>query len=287
MASLSTTLTLTIKSLCPPTQYSLTRLLKGKALPDNKLVMEYSVKDGDTFNLLVKPSTTTTAEMASDDSQPSLSIDLKGSPGAGVPAHPQRGLQPVALGRDLPSSSGSLPSTRSRQNRTTRNVTLTLDNATPALAEHELGMYHAGITNPQFWQDLLAYLGTSLPPADAQLAFKEFLRGATGTLTASEIARVRDQAGVTDLGGLDGLLDGLGLLGGRGFDYLVAELLRLIQGLSASGCGHGSLNKLPEAVQVLVSELLILLGLGGSCCGSCGSSSALIGMFGPALDGLL
>jgi hypothetical protein len=42
---------------------------------------------------------------------------------------------------------------------------------------------------------------TSLPPADAQLAFKEFLRGATGTLTASEIARVRDQAGVTDLGG--------------------------------------------------------------------------------------
>jgi hypothetical protein len=52
-----------------------------------------------------------------------------------------------------------LPSTRSRQNRTTRNVTLTLDNATPALAEHELDMYHAGIANPQFWQGLLAYLG--------------------------------------------------------------------------------------------------------------------------------
>ncbi|KAJ7244003.1 hypothetical protein C8J57DRAFT_1365019, partial [Mycena rebaudengoi] len=61
--------------------------------------------------------------------------------------------------------------------------------------------YHAGIANPRFWQGLLAYLGTSLPPADAQLAFEEFLRAVKGTLTASEIARVRDQAGVTGMGG--------------------------------------------------------------------------------------
>ncbi|KAJ7243968.1 ubiquitin-domain-containing protein [Mycena rebaudengoi] len=248
IASSSATLTLTIKSLRPPAQYSLAvhptdsiaqikeqlvhaypaappadtqrLLLKGKALADNKLVREYSVKDGDTLNLLVKPSTTTpatttTSEMASDDSQPSLSIDLKGSPSlspsANVPSRGHQRIPSVVLSPspsaeappgDIPSSSGSSsPSTRSRQNSTTRDITLTLDNATPALAEQELSTYHAGIANPQFWQGLLAYLGTSLPPADAQLAFEEFLRAAKGTLTASEIARIRDQVGVTGMGG--------------------------------------------------------------------------------------
>jgi hypothetical protein len=45
--------------------------------------------------------------------------------------------------------------TRSRQNSTTRDITLMLDNATPALAEQELSTYHTG----RFWQGLLAYLG--------------------------------------------------------------------------------------------------------------------------------
>ncbi|KAJ7230939.1 hypothetical protein C8J57DRAFT_1730397 [Mycena rebaudengoi] len=104
---------------------------------------------------------------------------------------------------DLPSSSGSSsPSTRSRQNSTTRDITLTLDNATPVLAEQEHSTYHAGIANPSSGRVCSRIWGaTSLPPADAQLAFEEFLRAAKGTLTASEIVRARDQAGVTDLGG--------------------------------------------------------------------------------------
>ncbi|KAJ7244022.1 hypothetical protein C8J57DRAFT_1555914 [Mycena rebaudengoi] len=136
------------------------RLLKGKALADNKLVREYSVQDGDTFNLLVN-----------------LSIDLKGSTSAGVTAGKGHQRIPSAVlspspsavappGGEPPSSSGSSsPFTRSRQNSTTRDITLMLDNATPALAEQELN------------QDLL-------PPADAQLAFEEFLHTAKGTLTA-------------------------------------------------------------------------------------------------------
>ncbi|KAJ7244000.1 hypothetical protein C8J57DRAFT_1725802 [Mycena rebaudengoi] len=69
------------------------------------------------------------------------------------PAHPQRGPQPSpsveAPPGDLPSSSGSSsPSTRSRQNSTTRDITLILDNATPVLAEQEHSTYHAGIANP-------------------------------------------------------------------------------------------------------------------------------------------
>ncbi|KAJ7230958.1 hypothetical protein C8J57DRAFT_1730415 [Mycena rebaudengoi] len=162
IASSSTTLTLTIKSLRPPAQYSLAvhptnsiaypaappadtqrLLLMGKALADNKLVREYIVKDGDTLNLL-------------DDF--SLSIDLKGSPslspGAGVTAGRPPSASPSveAPPGDLPSSSSSSsPSTRSHQNSTTRDITLTLHNVTPALAEQELSTYHAGIANPQFW----------------------------------------------------------------------------------------------------------------------------------------
>ncbi|KAJ7267065.1 hypothetical protein C8J57DRAFT_1717529 [Mycena rebaudengoi] len=181
------------------------RLLNDKTLADNRLVRDS-----------VPPATTTTtAEMASDDSKPSLSIDLKGSPSlspsAGVTAG--RGNQRIpsvvlspspsaeAPPGDLPSSSGSSsPSSRSRQNCTTPDITLTPDNTTPALAEQELSKYHAGIANPSSGRPACVS-GTSLPPADAQLAFVEFLRAAKGTLTASEIARVRDQAGVTGMGG--------------------------------------------------------------------------------------
>ncbi|KAJ7243984.1 ubiquitin-domain-containing protein [Mycena rebaudengoi] len=200
IASSSATLTLTIKSLRPPAQYSLAvhptdsfaypaappadtqrLLLKGTALADNKLVTESSVKDGDTLNLLL-----------------SLSIDLKGrpslSPSTGVPAG--RGYQRIpsvvlssspsaeAPPSDLPSSSGSSsPSTRSCQNSATRDITLTFDDATPALVEQELSVQH----------DLP-------PPADAQRAFEELLRTAKGTLTVSEIARLWGQAGVTGMG---------------------------------------------------------------------------------------
>ncbi|KAJ7244029.1 hypothetical protein C8J57DRAFT_58562 [Mycena rebaudengoi] len=85
--------------------------------------------------------------------------------------------------------------------------------------------------------------------------------------------------------GLGGLLDGLGL-GGLGLDCLVAQLLLLIQGLSTSGCDPESLNQLLAAVQVLVAQLLIILGLGGSC-GGCSSSSDLLNGVVPILAGLL
>ncbi|KAJ7230959.1 hypothetical protein C8J57DRAFT_1534124 [Mycena rebaudengoi] len=213
MASSSATLTLTIKSLRPPAQYSLAvhptdsiaypaapladtqrLLLKGTALADNKLVTESSVKDGDAVNLLVKPRT--------PQSEPQHGCACRERP----PAHPQRGPQPSpsveAPPGDLPSSSGSSsPSTRSRQNSTTRDITLTLDNATPVLAEQEHSTYHAGIANPSSGRACSRIWGaTSLPPADAQLALEEFLRAAKSTLIASEIARVRDQAGVTGMG---------------------------------------------------------------------------------------
>ncbi|KAJ7230941.1 hypothetical protein C8J57DRAFT_1534089 [Mycena rebaudengoi] len=118
-------------------------LLEGKALADNKLLREYSTKDGDTLNLLVKPT-------QSRKGNPSLSPSAGGTAGRGRQHIPSAvlSLSPSAEAppSDLPSPGSS---TRSRQNSTTRDITLTLDNATPALAEQELSTYHAGIANPR------------------------------------------------------------------------------------------------------------------------------------------
>ncbi|KAJ7275594.1 hypothetical protein C8J57DRAFT_1177257, partial [Mycena rebaudengoi] len=96
----------TTRARVPPADIQ--RLLEGKALADNKLLREYSTKDGDTLNLLVKPST-------GRGRQHIPSAVLGPSPSA------------VAPPSDLPSSGSSSPSTHSRQNSTTRDITLTLD----------------------------------------------------------------------------------------------------------------------------------------------------------------
>ncbi|KAJ7244006.1 hypothetical protein C8J57DRAFT_1525288 [Mycena rebaudengoi] len=93
----------TTRARVPPADIQ--RLLEGKALADNKLLREYSTKDGDTLNLLVKPST-------GRGRQHIPSAVLSPSPSA------------VAPPSDLPSPGSS---TRSRQNSTTRDITLTLE----------------------------------------------------------------------------------------------------------------------------------------------------------------
>ncbi|KAJ7243973.1 hypothetical protein C8J57DRAFT_1476944 [Mycena rebaudengoi] len=67
----------TRRHLAPPPQ--------GQGARGQQARQEYTVKDGDTLNMLVKPGTTTptpttTTDMASDDSKPSLSIDSRAAP---------------------------------------------------------------------------------------------------------------------------------------------------------------------------------------------------------------
>ncbi|KAJ7282205.1 hypothetical protein C8J57DRAFT_1710454 [Mycena rebaudengoi] len=151
---------------------------------DHKFVREYLVNDGDTLNLLVKPrepqSEPQHACPCRMGHQRIPSVVLSPSPSAEAPPG------------DLPSSSGSSsPSIRSRQNSTTRDITLTLNNAAPVLAVQELSTYHASIANPPVLVGPTRVSGTP-PPADAPLAFEEFLRAAKGTLT---IARAREPGG--------------------------------------------------------------------------------------------
>lgn len=216
----SAAITLTFKSLKPPKSFSLSvqltdtiqsiksqlasqpsappadiqrLLLKGKALADTKLLKEYTIKDGDTVNLMIKPgqtwdpNTNTNSAMSSSaplqpDSKPTLghtripSVVLSPSPSATTPS----------LEVDKPL-----------------DINLTLDTSqTLPLAQPAQSTYHATIADPVFWEKLNAFLKTEFKSeSDGLLAFEEFLCASKGTLTASEIAKIRDHVGVVGMAG--------------------------------------------------------------------------------------
>ncbi|KAJ7211157.1 hypothetical protein GGX14DRAFT_623583, partial [Mycena pura] len=216
-------LTLTFKSLKPPVSYTIVvhltdtiaavkallaaqpsgppvetqrLLLKGKALADVKLLKEYSIKDGDTVNLALKtlPTPTPAPPMATESASaqpPSLHLD---PPAATQPRKHQR-IPSVVLS---PSPSSETPGAASGG-----DIMLTLDAATESLsAATELSSYHATIAQPEYWERLLAYLRSEFKnDADAQVAFEDYLRASKGSLTAHEIAKIRDHVGVIGMAG--------------------------------------------------------------------------------------
>ncbi|KAF8205385.1 hypothetical protein K438DRAFT_1715773 [Mycena galopus ATCC 62051] len=230
-ASASTTVSLTFKSLKPPASYTLAvhptdsilalkqrlaaepngppvaaqrLLLKGKALADAKLVKEYPLADGDTVNLVLKTTPAPTSDItmadATQNPNPSLTVggpnDLPVVSPAQAAAHPRRHqrIPSVVLS---PSPSAESPSA------SVTDITLTLDTDPDAgLPSEELSAYHVALADPEFWKKLLAFLNSSFgSPADASRAWEDFLRASKGTLTASEVARIRDTVGVSGMAG--------------------------------------------------------------------------------------
>ncbi|KAJ7485715.1 hypothetical protein FB451DRAFT_1350185 [Mycena latifolia] len=218
-SSSSAPITLTFKSLKPPASYTVQvhptdtiaavkallaaqpagppvaaqRLLhKGKALADAKLLKEYPIASGDTVNLVLKalPTPTPTpapAESTMSTDKPSITLP----PASGGGRH-QR-IPSVVLS---PSPSSETPS------GSTADITLTLDNATSTLPAQELSTYHATVANPEFWERLLSFLRSEFKTdADAQIAFENFIIASKGTLTANEIAKIRDHVGVIGMAG--------------------------------------------------------------------------------------
>ncbi|KAJ7824947.1 hypothetical protein B0H14DRAFT_3110833 [Mycena olivaceomarginata] len=216
----ASTLTLTFKSLKPPASFTLSvhptdsilarLLLKGKALADAKLVKEYPLADKDTVNLVLKavatpaPSDTTDVTM-SDAPPPTLTLSTPTPAPAGTgdrpvvsaaqaAAHPRRHtrIPSVVLS---PSPSAESPSA------SVTEITLTLDadGDGGGLPSEEISAYHVALAEPAFWERLL---DTSFPsPPDAARAWEDFLRASKGTLTASEVARIRDRVGVSGMAG--------------------------------------------------------------------------------------
>ncbi|KAL5499138.1 hypothetical protein ACEPAH_1656 [Sanghuangporus vaninii] len=181
-------------------------LLRGKALADNKLLKEYTVKGGDTVNLMLKPGfewdwntdgkkETVPKETPKDndgDVQMSLEPDSnrKGRhsriPSVVLSPSPSPSVKTLPL--DVPPSP----------------ILLTLDTSIiPSPTETAmLDPYQKKISSPDFWERLYGFLRTEFPDErDADGTFETFLLGAKGSLSASDIAKIRDQLGITGMNG--------------------------------------------------------------------------------------
>ncbi|KAJ6562541.1 hypothetical protein B0H19DRAFT_1144908 [Mycena capillaripes] len=197
-------------------------LLKGKALADAKLVKEYPLADGDTVNLVLKAlppaSTSTSAPTSTSDKDiimsdatsakpPTLTLDPPSITEAKVQAHQQAQASGPRRHARIPSVvlSPSPSSESPSGSPSPNNITLTLDadvDGGGGLPVEEISTYHAALAEPEFWEKLLTFLNESFSsPADAARAWEDFLRASKNTLTASEVARIRDRVGVIGMAG--------------------------------------------------------------------------------------
>lgn len=191
-------------------------LLKGKALADSKLLQEYAIKDGDTLNLLLKPGvawdptapapaeTMSTSESTlKPGSSPSLAPIVTMTPpeDSEPSSKPKRGHTRIPSVVLSPS-----PSSTSPLDEKPADIPLTFDTTEIPTASEAAGpprtTYHATISDPVFWEKLYAFLKTEFAlQNDAQDAFEDFLNSSKGSLSAHEIAKIRDHVGIFGMAG--------------------------------------------------------------------------------------
>lgn len=96
-----------------------------------------------------------------------------------------------------PSPSATTPSLEVDQ---PLDINLTLD--TSQTLQPTQSTYHVTIAEPGFWGRLNEFLKAEFKnESDALTAFEDFLVASKGILTASEIAKIRDQVGVVGMAG--------------------------------------------------------------------------------------
>ncbi|PPR07696.1 hypothetical protein CVT24_003194 [Panaeolus cyanescens] len=190
-------------------------LLKGKALSDTKLLKEYTnIKDGDTVNLMVKPGfdwdpTAPTPSPAA----PSEIVAPKPMQADKSPFGSLAGSLDVNAARSRPGKHTRIPSvvlSPSPSNDTPaggeKDIVISLDDAVlPSPTSHTaeaLPTYHKTISNPEFWVRLYEFLVKEFTTdADLHIAFEDFLCASKGTLSPSEIAKIRDTVGIIGMAG--------------------------------------------------------------------------------------
>ncbi|KAG2342337.1 ubiquitin-domain-containing protein [Suillus weaverae] len=182
-------------------------LLKGKALADTKLLKEYGVKEGDTINLMLKPGFEWDPTKAPSPSITSP-VKMKSSnlPEIQTPqpklatGHRHTRTPSIVLS---PSPSPSIVSLEPEGKP--HDIDLTLDTSlmpTASISRAARSTYQTVICEPPFWDRLYSFLRAEFSnDSDALIAFEDFLRASKGGLTASEIAKIRDQVGVVGMAG--------------------------------------------------------------------------------------
>ena len=137
-------------------------LLKGKALADAKLLKEYNIKDGDTVNLMVKPG----YDWNQVPESPKLDIPVP-IPESPAEKSPSGSLEPgttraAERHRRVPSVilSPSPNSLTPLRDGAPVDVALSLDDGDIFPPAHApLTPYQNVISSPDFWSDLLDFLG--------------------------------------------------------------------------------------------------------------------------------
>jgi len=222
-ASSSVPLTLTFKSLKPAASYplavhptdtiasikaqlaasvpalssqQLSLLLKGKALADGKLLREYAVKDGDTVNLISKPRAGGEGPGGSEGGISAEAMEADKQTLGPAAVRPKRGHQRIPSVVLSPSPSADTPGV------VEKDILLTLDPHVHAGEGEVLSSYQSTVVKPEFWERLFVFLKKEfMTDEDALTAFENFLRASKGAMTASQIAKIRDQVGIMGMAG--------------------------------------------------------------------------------------
>ncbi|KAK7676400.1 hypothetical protein QCA50_011465 [Cerrena zonata] len=182
-------------------------LLKGKALADAKLLKEYDVKDGDTLNLMVKPGyqwdPSKVSSGATTETPPtpvgSTAQELKPITLLPEPTRPTRGHGRIPSVVLSPS-----PSLTALPDEKVVDIPLVLDtsNIPSSPTGGPESTYHTEISQPEFWERLYGFLSSEFSvQSDAVTAWEDFFCSSKGTLSVSEIAKIRDKVGVTGMAG--------------------------------------------------------------------------------------
>jgi len=186
-------------------------LIKGKVLADDKLLKEYDgITDGTVLNLMVKPGVAWTGEERIIGSVKSANIAVTEGRRARLHQPPHKHSRVLSEGGSadqysVPSVVLVTPSSPTAGLR--RPVPLTLDTSTPSrppspLSATDTNAYSETISSIDFWVNLRQFLLEEfMTELDADAAFESFLIASKGSLSAGDIAKIRDAVGVTGMAG--------------------------------------------------------------------------------------
>ncbi|KAI0763146.1 hypothetical protein BC629DRAFT_1597059 [Irpex lacteus] len=209
------------KPLSPPSQVlhpPTLNVSSSKAKPGRyKLLKEYDIKDGDTVNLMVRagslwdPSqlapTLTSSPGASGTSTPAITTtDAPATDPESITLVPEQTKQTRSGHARIPSVVLSpSPSLTPVADEKLVDIPLVLDTSNMPPSSLHPGPntpYHAKIAQADFWQRLHTFLnGEFESESDAAQAWEDFFCASKGTLSVSEIAKIRDTVGVLGMAG--------------------------------------------------------------------------------------